>query len=182
MPDEITGPPLEEVVDHFIEQARANDRDEPPSLYELEEALVARIELAGGPGVDVDKLLAVATGGALETMAATGMRDELARDLTYAIHAAGEFADLDVLDRATAIAELTASYVRLGREVDRTTPLQPQPQKALLPIRTNEEVIAGVWRRLNETGRFGTATLDDVVAHLRAELEAPVTAIGEAGG
>lgn len=194
---------LEELVDAYVDGARDLDEGPSVSLDELEQALAARIELAGGPDVDVDKL--VRSGAALrrlrlfagtdvlrgvvegdeelEVMAAGAMRDELARDLTYAIHAAGEWRDVEVLERAHAIRDLTEAYVRLGGELGRLLPTR----EAMPPIVDNDELLARIWRRLNEWTEpdripLSTADVDRIVAIVREELEAPVTEEREHAG
>lgn len=181
-------PPLEDLLDGYIDGMRDLENGPSVSVGELEEALGRRIELAGGPGSDVDKLVRAGAAlsrlgtfakrvGALQRDATVGdedvdlnpdnFRDGVARTLAFAIHDAGEYAELTVLERATAIRELTEAYVRLGGELRIAA-----PRPALEPERSNEELVAGLWRRLNEAGHYGTALIDEVVGHLRAELEA----------
>lgn len=194
------GPPLEELVDDFIERAKSKDPDDHPSIGELEDALEERLKLLAG----ADPVKAIRAGAALarlanfgriyakaardggvipddddlDTMDVEAMRDELARDLTYAINAAGEWANLEVIERATAIRDLTEAYVRLGGEL-LLAPRVHAPGAAP-PIRDNEDLLAAIWRRLNEleletAGGLSTNEVDAVVAVVRAELERPVT-------
>lgn len=185
------GPPLEELVDAYVDGMKDTEEGPSVSIYDLEEALKARLELAGGPTADVDKL--IRTGAALtrfgdfarrlragleleraavdaeglEAMDAAAMRDELAIDLTYAINAAGSFEECSVLERAKAIRNLTEAYVRLGGEV--SIPLPPPLEAKVGRIDLTgiaDEAMRVAWHTASEAG----ATPDSIAGAVRASI------------
>lgn len=110
-----------------------------------------------------------------EAMGAEAMRDELAREITYALHAAGEYRELDVLENAKAIRDLTEAYVRLGGDVALAfgpEAAEPEPEPRINPADAElvERLVNTAWQGATHAGA-STAIADTVANYLRAELD-----------
>lgn len=167
--------PLEQVV------ADAIDNGEVANAGVLGAALGRRLELLDGAHPDKAVRAGAAVGRLanfarlfgeaeqLPVMDVGAMREILAAELAYALAGGGGYADLDVIENAKVIRDLTEAYVRLGGELGL---LMPSRGEALPAIRDNDAIVRGVWQRLNAEKFFTTTELDEIAGAVRAELEA----------
>lgn len=96
------------------------------------------------------------------------VRGSLAKDLTYAVLVEGEYEELDVMERAKAIRDLSEAYVRLGGELA-IPPALPRPRLNPADVELREKVRGAAWRAANEAGAEAK-TADAIAAAVEAEL------------